>query len=83
MDDLTQSQSRYDLRSDLQNVFDDVELHFWNALENQMQEADVENRTDWNANWASKLQDKDEVRRAAAGVQKFIAEEYREDESDA
>ncbi len=81
--DLTQSQSRYDLRSDLESVFDDVEGHFWDNLEKQMQEVDLDNRTDWDASWASKLQDKDEVRRATLGVQKFIDEEYREDEPDA
>ena len=81
--DLTQSQSRYDLRSDLESVFDDVEGYFWNNLEKQMQEVDLDSRTDWKASWTSKLQDKVEVRHATVGVQKFIAEEYREDESDA
>ncbi len=81
--DITRDQYLDSLGYELENIFDQVCGFFWDSLEKQMQDVDVDNRTDWKASWTNMLQDKDVVRSATQGVQKFIAEEYREDGSDA
>ena len=51
--DLTQDEYLDALRYDLKSVFEDVFSYFWEALGKDMDQVDVFNRTDWEANWTS------------------------------
>ncbi len=78
--DITDDEYLDALRYDLQSVFDDVVAHFWDILEKDMQEVDVFNRTDWEANWTRGiLRDKDMVKDAVQGIRKFLIEATAEE----